>query len=472
MRGMALALLLVATAWSGCVSDDLTGDEDAPAPNVAFDRVFRFTAEGMALDAPTQSGVPVWVLTGGRGGEPTMGIPSTGSVFAVANNEMQKSVDRGATWEVVQEHSGQNFDPMMWVDPWTDWVYNAPMSIALACASIYRSGDDGETWESVPLPNCGRNVYDHQKLASGPLGPDTPDLPIMSHPTVLYMCYNGVTAAQCAVSFDNGDTWPIDNPAMVHTPATSTCTSGGGGHPTVSHQGIVAMAKTDGCSTPHLVYSTDSGFTWHVVAGPTGVGSRELDPEVAFTPDGTLYFLFRGDDELPYLGRSTDLGATWDGPWRVAPEGVLSATFLALGAGDDGRIALSFIGTRDTDAGTDAAPPETRWHLWMVTSDDAAAAVPTFTAYQATPDEDPVQVGSICMEGIFCTGGNRNLLDFIDGAVHPDGTWFTTYTDGCTVGCAANADAEPGDSRSSDNAVARLDGWSLFAPSADAMDAP
>ena len=87
---------------------------------------------------------------------------------------------------------------------------------------------------------------------------------------------------------------------------------------------------------------------------------------------------------------------------------------------------------------------------------------PTFTTYQVTPTDDPVQVGCIAMRSgvIEC----RNLLDFIDTGAAPDGRFYAAYTEGCTKGCAENPHAMPSDSRDIQTALASIDGWSLQAP--------
>jgi len=79
-------------------------------------------------------------------------------------------------------------------------------------------------------------------------------------------------------------------------------------------------------------------------------------------------------------------------------------------------------------------------------------------------------VGRICTGGFGgCPDGKRNLLEFIDTAIHPDGTLFTIYTEGCVDACAEDSNAD--DSKASQIAWARLDGFTLGA-AADAVDQP
>ena len=499
VRALTLAatvLLLVSGCLSSSEGPDEPGpdaDPSAPASAKVFHGRVDFGENTTAIDAdPTMTfGTPGFAYVSAYGPEPNIGVTSSGAVFTSAFSTVMRSTDGGLNWTPVHTHyipgaaetAGDNNDPMLWVDQWTDTVYNAPMFPILTCASVYASTDDGATWPAQPTPACGDAPLDHQKLASGPAGPDANafvDLDL--HPTVLYLCYNGVAVTNCAVSYDGGTTWPVNRPTIVNTvglvvpqeqPSNlAPCLSGQNGHPTVSYQGVVAMMRTWSCLQPVLTYSTDSGLTWVNVAGPgfpggpspllEGANVHSIDPEVAFTPDGTMYVLFQSHDHHAYLARTADLGATWEGPFDVTPPGTGSTVFAALGAGDDGRIAMAFLAANATGSSV-AVPEETRWHLHIVTSEDAAADDPTFVAYQATPDEDPVQVGQIHQGG--GTDGDRNLLDFIDGAVAPDGSFYVSFTDGCSSFNECSAlprDEQTNEFRGSAGAVAWLKGWSLL----------
>ena len=478
LRVPLLVLALAATSLAGCLSvpeEVPAADLDPAAAALLASRVVRFDGDGNALPLPAGVlGTPWYGLTGFRGAEPNVGITSSGAIFATAGDLVVRSTDRGLTWEPVYDFGLRdegapvdpmsNSDPMLWVDTATDRVYADPMFPVLACTTLAWSDDEGATW-TERHGTCHAPPMDHQKLGGGRPSASAPPLAGIAYPNVLYQCYNMVLSTNCATSYDGGLNFLPAVPVLDE--ARHGC-AGLNGMPIVGPDGTVVVGSSAGCDGPAIAYSLDSGLTWDAMTGPTDKGGASNDPELEFMPDGTLYVLWQGDDWIPYLARTKDLGETWDGPWRVAAPGVTSTVFAAMVAGDQGKLAMAFLATTaEATEDPSFAPDDARWHLHVVTTDDADAAVPTFTSVQVTPDEDPVQIGCVWMNG-FSPEGNacRNMLDFIDAAVHPDGTFFVAYTEGCTEGCAGEPDATPDDSRARDVAVARLDGWTLKAPAA------
>ena len=468
MRVLPILVLLLA---AGCVSPaaDLAPANDAGGDALA-PRVEAFLGDGTVATLPDLVGEATYVLTGHRGSEPNIGVTKKGSVFVTADDEVLRSRDNGTTWERVyvlglEKHGApvdpvSNSDPMLWVDPVTDIVYNDPMFPILACSSLVSSKDDGDSWMERHGV-CHPPPMDHQRLGSGVPGPKAPPLAGKLHPTVLYQCYNQIVESVCAMSYDGGLTFAAH--AVVANSARDGC-GGTTGSPRAGPDGTVAVAMW--CDSPEMVaLSEDNGLTWRLskLPDPDGVGWG--DPSLAWSPDGTLYAAWSDGGYMHWLARSHDKGATWEGPWRLVPPDVQTTVFGAIAVGADGRLGGVFIGSRDAIEDPSVAPDETRWHVFITTTEDADAAVPTFVTRQVTPDDDPVQVGCVWMRGFTIPQGEcRNMADFIDAAIAPDGTLFGVYTEGCTDGCAGNPDAKGGDSRDSQIAIVRLDGWSLLGP--------
>jgi hypothetical protein len=90
------------------------------------------------------------------------------------------------------------------------------------------------------------------------------------------------------------------------------------------------------------------------------------------------------------------------------------------------------------------------WHVYAASTFDGGA---NWTTARVTPDNDPVQRGSICTDGTAC-GPDRNLLDFNDMEIDHEGRVLMAFADGC-VGCISPTGA---DSRSAKATIARQSG--------------
>ena len=109
------------------------------------------------------------------------------------------------------------------------------------------------------------------------------------------------------------------------------------------------------------------------------------------------------------------------------------------------------------------------YHLYITYSLNALDPEPTFHTYRVT--DDPVQVGSICLNSGDCRdigGSNRNLLDFNDLHIDREGRVYVAFADGCTGDCAAYNNSSAEDSRDGRGSVYYLaQGPSLLVDYAD-----
>jgi hypothetical protein len=469
-------LLLPLTGCFGPYASDL---ELPPPPERPASGHWRVAADGSLVELqPHDLDIKGrYKLTGHIGAEPNLGVTESGAIFMTSLDQTLRSRDGGKTWDVVYDFQpsladGQGTetgDPMLWVDATTNRVYTNHMYPALLCFFTAWSADDGEYWDENEA-TCTLPGVDHQKFFSAPPGPLAPAIAGRDHPSVLYQCYQryfhpsmlgvpdpggippvGGMTTHCNMSYDGGRTWPAETLSAARLPASC---GGINGHPASNTEGVVAIPITRGCDGLYISISLDSGLTWTVRPGPKDFGAESIDPEVSFAPDGSLYAFWRGLDHLVYFARSPDLGLTWAGPWRVSPPDVRSTVFQAMAAGEDGRAAMAFLGTFDTDAHPSDAPEDTVWHLFLAHTDGAASDAPEFVVHQVTGPADPVQIGCVWLFG----GGHpcRNMLDFIDGAVAPDGTFYTAFTKGCTS-CIDDSNTD----RASLTALATLHGFKL-----------
>jgi hypothetical protein len=366
-------------------------------------------------------------------------------------------------------------------------VYYADLNSldSLTCAYSY---DGGDTWNiagtspdaAVPgVPGGGEacNVGTSQ-----PPGSDRQWIAVWPK------AYNGTANDILYMAFDTGETPPSNDSLVYSLDAGQTWRKGATlyqgptNYPTGNTNGIrpgpLVINKKTG--TLYQFYelttggalvdvSCDGGMKFHqYVIKPAG-GSSSTNDFVAgaIDTDGNLYAVWTvsngaqfptssGSTTTPYklfYSHSTDgdstpancsrpeRGKTWSTPIQLnytytsdgkvvnspAPN-VTEAVMPWITAGDPGRVDIVYYGTTKAlpyNPNSQAAP----WHVHMSQSTNARDAAPTFTDAQVT--EQPMHNSSICFNGIGCsaTQGNRNLADFFQVQVDPEGRADIIYTD-------------------------------------------
>jgi hypothetical protein len=208
--------------------------------------------------------------------------------------------------------------------------------------------------------------------------------------------------------------------------------------------------------------------------------------EVATDTDSNAYHIWSGADFGVYMSRSTDSGESWEqDSIRISPIEVISTTFPQIDAGDPGRIAITYLGSENVSELGESDIDEVNWtgnphtansnvhyHLYITYSLNALDENPIFHTVRVS--EDPVQIGSICLNSGDCRdigGSNRNLLDFNDLHIDRDGRVYVAFADGCTGTCANGNNSQPEDSRSKTGGVYYLEnGPSLYESVGDLVE--
>jgi fibronectin type 3 domain-containing protein len=297
-----------------------------------------------------------------------------------------------------------------------------------ACSAMYASSDDGGSW--LPSVPC-TGVADHPMVAPAPSA-------VSPGSRVWYYCQQ-TALDNCATSYDDGLTWlPGANLSLDCTYQHGHLRAGPDG---------VAYLPSNNCfdaDSTNLIgglRTTDDGATWtgYTIPGAATPASG-FDPAVAVTPDNTLYEAWdRVGDHHPVIALSHDQGATWgatvDLASTVSPP-IVASTFASLVAGDSGRIAYSYLATQVGQPGAD--PFTTGFHgVWNLFTSYTYDGGATWTTVKDT--ETPVQYGEIDAGGT-TTGGQRNLLDFMDSSLTKDGRVVVAFADGCLSDCETAAD--------------------------------
>jgi hypothetical protein len=370
---------------------------------------------------------------GNDAGEPSIGATPDGTALTQSYATTYRTTwdaAGNAQWsDVTPPHGlGVNLDPILATDPATgDTLAGGLLG---PCTSLWRTSDAGATWGPV-ADACTGPAVDHETVALGPLPAPLSATPLRA----AYVCAQGGVIA-CSASLDGGVTFGapvLISPGVSPQSPTRYCT-GPSGHVKVASDGAVYVPSGHCQTQDGVMVSTDAGATWttRILPGST-VPVGGFDPSVATSASGWVYAAYEDQRMRQIVQVSHDQGATWSAPADVgAPAGLRATTFGAVAAGDDLRAAVAFLGTTDAGKANDISFAGA-WDLYVAFTYDGGATWQTVKA-----SADPVQYGWICSAGVGCPG-HRNLLDFLDATVDPQGRVLVAYADGCPPGCASVA---------------------------------
>jgi hypothetical protein len=383
-------------------------------------------SSALALPSKTTATTPTFKLVdaGVNGPELNVGVSPNGSVFVGGWDAVGRSTDGGNTWTSVQPGPvGVAADRVLIVDHVTGRVIEEDTALA-GCALVQWSDDNGTSWTSNSA--CSASVTDHAKVAVGKrttLVDPTGKL----YQNIMYMCANGLSNTGCAESPNGGLTWLPTAPHGVGCAFQGT--------PKADASGTL-YEPTSACGL-QIRKTADNGLTWTEITTPFATGPDT--PDLAITPDGTVYLMWIDANWQPEFARSSNGGVSWSGPFAVPVTGLRSSVFPAIVAGANGKIAMQFYGTTDDATGWDHipgnAPDSIRWNGYMAVVIDAGAATPTVAPIQVTSSTQPLQYG--CLSKLGSCLDNIADYDGIDASA--DGHVFGVFIDGCLPGCTNHA---------------------------------
>ena len=412
--GMVVAALAIALPAAG-----------ARKPTPSGPAYTTYQQSGMASDA----------------GEPSVGVNwKTGAVFLQAGFETDKvtfNANGTSTWDDTApfQTSIVSLDPIGFLDSATGRLFASQLTLIGSAMAF--SDDDGKTWQTSQGGGIPAGA-DHQTVGGGPYPSESGQGPLTSYPHAVYYCSQDVVTAFCARSDTGGLTFGAGIPMY-----TLAACGGLHGHVKVAPDGTVYVPNSDCNGTPAVAVSTDAGMTWTVRKVPGGRGG-EGDPSVGIARDGTVYLSYSGSSGGAMVAVSRDRGQTWTTPVDIGARlGLVSTVFPLAVAGDGDRAAVAFLGTRtsgdaqDPDFGKDKTATRyvgAEYRLYIASTSDRGR---TWRTIDVT-GKDPVQRGRVCMGGTGCTGGDRNLLDFMDVTVDRQGRMIVGWADGCTGSCISS----------------------------------
>lgn len=416
----AVLVLLVA----GCAAPAVTpgSTEEPPATRVLPDELVAPTLHPLAL-------------LGMGPGEPNIAVAPDGTVYVAAVNDIYRSEDLGATYELVKSGLDGGGDGDLAVTPegTLHWLglfgTDAPIPYAA-------STDRGETWTDI-LDISNETGSDREWIDAR-----------QDEPTVYAAWRDGDDGGIVAFrsSFDGGKTW------NERVTVSEDAVGGPLAHGPVPGQVYQAQATFQSAETAmdasiRLARSADHGATWETVPiltptqGPQAglVGFPfSIFPVVSVDDAGTLYLAYAVDQgNAPgglkpvarfgvYLTVSKDQGDTWSEP-RLLSSADHAAIMPWIAAGAPGRVAIVWY------ENTQGVPHDNLPDLWNVQLMEMVGADTDTPQTQVVQLNDaPNHVGSICTSGLACllTAGDRSVLDFFEVALTPEGhpvvTWAGT----------------------------------------------
>lgn len=432
------------------------------------------------LSSPDAIPIGIQQMLKGQGSDMSISVTKKGTLFASIFEKTYASNDNGVNWTLVHELKStgyprtedrmKSFGVAVHADPLSDRIYLSHLNSWLDfgvhqqnCAFLLYSDNEGKDWKTTQTgywpQSCAtqQQAILEQRLVTAKPGKDTVyPASLIRHPSVLYICGSlPLTGPKCSMSFDGGETFPYEQRPIL--PPDLACTVLSLGIPAALGDGtvVVPLGITRGSlscalTKPTVAITTDSGLTWQIRTCVSCSENTEPAPKVAFTPDGTGYLVFRDAAYRIQLLRSKNLFQTWDAPITLSAPGTTLSSHGTLVAGDDGRIAVSYLATYKNQQQAnyyygrgvrpEYASQESFWHLFFANTANASEPSPSFIVQQVTPVEDPVHIGclvnnpptsyyyrAVTSERYDC----KQALNFLESDLTPEGRYVLAMSDAC-----------------------------------------
>lgn len=307
------------------------------------------------------------------------------------------SRDAGLTW--TQSTIMMDVYDRPWVGGFGEKVYVVAKGFD-AVPYFFVSNDLGKTF-GAPIPLYGTGAVPAEAGGTGPTPVDAfvtnqnayvDNLTVDERTGDVYVLYGIDTATTYTTSK------PLGTPSRLYVAHLET--GPGGVQQMVSHPVYLGGAGD----------AFYAGFNW-----------------MATDRKGTLYVSGNGlhdGHQSAWLAFSKDKGRTWSTLTDVGTPKVASV-YGAIAGGDAGTLSLVYLEGTKADPNVDQD-----WYATMARITGADTAKPTVQRVRAIAK--PIHTEDICLDGIVCGlpgfGDNRELLDYIDNAVGPDGTAFAVVS--------------------------------------------
>jgi hypothetical protein len=352
-------------------------------PKIGFEN---FSAPGVLVPTTTTSaGLQVNSVEymGRNAGEPSIGnnwLTDTAVFYSdlqslfVKFNDTCPASGLSSTWVNRPAPTAQavDSDPIGFTDPVTGRSFSGQLTLLSPTCKTSFTDNDGSLW--TPSQGSGlASGVDHETIGGGPFAPPLNLNPPGAYPHAVYYCsQEGVPAqtgppAFCSLSVDGGLTFGPSVPLYVPVNACG----GLHGHVKVSPKDGAAYVPFNNCNgVPSVVVSLDNGTTWTIRHVGTTTQSLQpsasfQDPAVSIDTTGRVYFVVSNHDTDAAIMTSDDHGASWQNLGEVSSiYGLTNIRYPAATAGDAGRAAIAFYGTKTPGDALLSTFPGV-WHLYI-----------------------------------------------------------------------------------------------------------
>ena len=303
----------------------------------------------------------------------------------------------------------------------------ATSSLVAANVSTQRSDDRGDDFTNNPAGNTTVPVDDRQWMET--LGENA-----------VYLGYRDFTGLQSTSKYYVNRS---DDGGLTYGPAVVAAIGG-------STTGNLAVDQRDGTvyfcrqgpspngnqvqvavgQSPTLALAPAAYNTYVAATGINDIAN--LFPVCKVASDGTVYVAYSDGGQAIYVAHSFDQGKTWAPPVRVSDMGPNGAAlFPWIETGErPGSLAIVWYGATaaDSEDGKGGNTDSANWTVYYAETLNATASSPTI--YQSVASDHFIHGSNISLAG-FTTGTspNRNLADFFQVAVDPQGFALIAFAD-------------------------------------------
>jgi hypothetical protein len=289
--------------------------------------------------------------------------------------------------------------------------------------AVSRSTDGGRTYSFVGL--AIDNAHIAQAAYNNELGPLVVDVTSTLSPKPLYTIFSapstvtanlnsaaGTTqssnnALYLASSFDGGSTWN-DTPIYVEQ-----------SDQTVDH--IFPTLSIDSGGMLWAAWSTNSHI--YVSHATTRQASTLLSSWSSLTSTDAVGQLV--PETFVDLGSQSSGTLPWSNPVQLDPAGTTANVFAWVTGGGGNRADVVYY----SGTGSGTGPDDTTAR-WVVRYAQLHETNKGLVVTSAVASDHVMHIGQICETGVTCSvNGNRDLLDFLEVTITPDGRAAIAWTD-------------------------------------------